>query len=89
MNESMMHFDSEPHKKTKRLKTSIDDVKVYIPQTMNLTDINNTYFKRESMEKGNRIKNIISQEFASNTIFIPDVSIEESRFHVKFTKFFS
>ena len=51
--------------------------------------INNAYFQRESMEKGNGIKYIVAREFASNDAAIPDVSMEEVRFHVKLAKFFS
>lgn len=87
--EAMMHFDSESHETTKRLKTSNDKGKACAPSLTNLDEINNAYFQRESMEEGNGIKYIVARAFASNDVAIPDVTIEEARFHVKLAKFFS
>ena len=58
--EAMVHFDQEYHKANKKMKISSDNSNVCSFSTTNLTDINNVFFQRESMEKGNGIKHTVA-----------------------------
>ena len=75
MNEVTVHFDSEPHEKTKILKMSNDEGKVHSYSTENLTDVNNAYFQRELMEKNNGIKCIVANQFPPTRKVIVSLSL--------------